>query len=262
MAVDDVIRVEYRALTVEDVSAAPAAGGTTRPRAAPRVFVIALVARVIRVVGAVVAFTPCVFSAQTPRPRLRARVRPGWKRVVRIVVVAVATFRAATPRPRGARLVMRRGARGVRPAPNVVRLVDAPFFLFKVHGVLAHIRHTARDGVRLLRRCSRTLRTLRYLIIPVQIRALRLTNASRSCCLLLSSILPPCDGEARLRELIVCQARLRDCGMGNSLDCGLGDCGSPDDAESDYSKPVEYSQVLGPASNAKGTFSARPASHL
>ena len=28
--------------------------------------------------------------------------------------------------------------------------------------------------------------------------------------------------------------------MGNSLDCGLGDCGSPDDAEaSDYSKPVE-----------------------
>ena len=50
------------------------------------------------------------------------------------------------------------------------------------------------------------------------------------------------------------QARLRDCGMGNSLDCGLGDCGSPDDAESDYSKPVEYSQVLGPASNAKGTF--------
>ena len=152
MAVDDVIRVEYRALTVEDVSAAPAAGGTTRPRAAPRVFVIALVARVIRVVGAVVAFTPCVFSAQTPRPRLRARVRPGWKRVVSVVVVAVATFRAATPRPRGARLViMRRGARGVRPAPNVVRLVDAPFFLFKVHGVLAHIRHTARDGVRLQR---------------------------------------------------------------------------------------------------------------
>ena len=65
-----------------------------------------------------------------------------------------------------------------------------------------------------------------------------------------------------MRELIVCQARLRDCGMGNSLDCGLGDCGSPDDAESDYSKPVEYSQVLGPASNAKGTFSTRPASHL
>ena len=32
--------------------------------------------------------------------------------------------------------------------------------------------------------------------------------------------------------------------MGNSLDCGLGDCGSPDDAEtSDYSKPVEYDQV-------------------
>ena len=152
MAVDDVIRVEYRALTVEDVSAAPAAGGTTRPRAAPRVFVIALVARVIRVVGAVVAFTPCVFSAQTPRPRLRARVRPGWRRVVSVVVVAVATFRAATPRPRGARLViMRRGARGVRPAPNVVRLVDAPFFLSKVHGVLAHIRHTARDGVRLQR---------------------------------------------------------------------------------------------------------------
>ena len=93
----------------------------------------------------------------------------------------------------------------------------------------------------------------------------RLTNASRSCCLLLSSILPPCDGEARLRKLIVCQrnqARLRDCGMGNSLDCGLGDCGSPDDAESDYSKPVEYSQVLSPASNAKGTFSTRPASHL
>ncbi|KAK7249061.1 hypothetical protein SO694_00044154 [Aureococcus anophagefferens] len=31
--------------------------------------------------------------------------------------------------------------------------------------------------------------------------------------------------------------------MGNSLDCGLGDCGSPDDAESsDYSKPVEYDQ--------------------
>ena len=90
MAVDDVIRVEYRALTVEDVSAAPAAGGTTRPRAAPRVFVIALVARVIRVVGAVVAFTPCVFSAQTPRPRLRARVRPGWKRVVGVVVVSVA----------------------------------------------------------------------------------------------------------------------------------------------------------------------------
>jgi len=49
-------------------------------------------------------------------------------------------------------------------------------------------------------------------------------------------------------------------GMGNSLDCGLGDCGSPDD--SDYSKPVEYSQVLSPASNAKGTVSARPASHL
>ena len=151
MAVDDVIRVEYRALTVEDVSAAPAAGGTTQPRAAPRVFVIALVARVIRVVGAVVAFTHCVFSAQTPRPRLRARVRPGWKRVVSVVVVAVATFRAATPRPRGARLVMRRGARGVRPAPNVVRLVAAPFFLLKVHGVLAHIRHTARDGVRLHR---------------------------------------------------------------------------------------------------------------
>ena len=96
----------------------------------------------------------------------------------------------------------------------------------------------------------------------MQIRALRLTNASRSCCLLLSSILPPCDGEARLRELIVCQARLRDCGMGNSLDCGLGDCGSPDDAESDYSKPVEYSQVLSPASNAKGTVSTRPTSHL
>ena len=75
----------------------------------------------------------------------------------------------------------------------------------------------------------------------------------------------PCDGEARLRKLIVCQrnqARLRDCGMGNSLDCGLGDCGSPDDAESDYSKPVEYSQVLSPASNAKGTVSTRPASHL
>ena len=96
----------------------------------------------------------------------------------------------------------------------------------------------------------------------MQIRALRLTNAWRSCCLLLSSILPPCDGEARLRELNVCQARFRDCDMGNSLDCGLGDCGSPDDAESDYSKPVEYSQVLGPASNAKGTFSTRPASHL
>jgi len=63
VAVDDVIRVEYRALTVEDVSAAPAAGGTTRPRAAPRVFVTALVARVIRVVGALVAFIHYVVSA-------------------------------------------------------------------------------------------------------------------------------------------------------------------------------------------------------
>ena len=67
----------------------------------------------------------------------------------------------------------------------------------------------ARWGEAAPRRCSRTLRTLRYLIIPVQIRALRLTNAWRSCCLLLSSILPPCDGEARLRELIVCQALSR-----------------------------------------------------
>lgn len=29
--------------------------------------------------------------------------------------------------------------------------------------------------------------------------------------------------------------------MGNNLDCGLSDCGSPDADESqDYSKPIEY----------------------
>ena len=59
------------------------------------------------------------------------------------------------------------------------------------------IRLPAR--IKLYYRSRGCLPVLRYGAIAVQ--NTRLTNASRSC-ILLSSIPPPCDGEARLRKLI------------------------------------------------------------